>query len=198
MKKIQNTIILVAICLFAFANANAQWESEPTEKPLSFGPKIALGGSTAYHEISQYDWTFTYSVGVFMNYKLSKGVFIHPELNFQSRGYQTTLLSMVNKYSISYIDIPILARVKFASFHVLAGPYFDYKISDEFSIDGNNIADIIIRKHNSFDIGIAAGAEIALPSNMSADVRVNFGITELKENTSLHNISATVGLSYHF
>lgn len=193
-------IIVSLVCLFTFATANAQWNSGTGTKDISFGPRVALGMSNLNTDGEMGDWKFSYSVGAFMNFRLYKGIYFHPELNFVSKGSQKEVDYMLKKITyktnISYIEIPVLAKFSMGSASLLAGPYFAFKISDDFKGEGS-ILPVIKPDFESTDIGLSGGVEVTLPSNLTADFRINYGLTEIYKDSKSHNINLLVGIAYH-
>lgn len=193
-------LIIAIVALFSFASANAQWDEDTQirQKELSYGLKLGAGVSTAYHEISQYEFAPSFKIGVFANYKLSKEMYLHPELNFAMRGYNYLVGAYHNKVQLSYIDLPITGRYMMSGFNIVAGPYLSFLVSENYYLD-NNLQEIKDgNHHNTFDIGLSAGIDKQFYKNFTAEARINFGFTELKSETGLHNMNILVGLSYTF
>lgn len=193
-------LLVALIALFAIASADAQWDEDTDirQKEFSYGVKLGVGVTSAYHEISQYDFGVSFKFGAFANYKLSKEMYFHPELNFASRGYQYNQVASQHKVKLSYIDVPILARYMMTGFNIIAGPYVSFLLSEGYYIDNNLQETKSGNHHNTFDIGLSAGVDKQFYKNFTAEARINFGFTELKSETGLHNMNFLVGLSYTF
>lgn len=196
---IQNLLVAV-IALFAITSANAQWDEDTDirQKDFSYGVKLGVGGITAYHEITQYDFSFGYKIGAFANYKLSKEMYFHPEINYSARGYQYNVMATQQKVKLSYIDVPLMARYMMTGFNIVAGPYVSFLVSEGYYIDNILQETKSGNHHNTFDIGLSAGVDKQFYKNFSAEAKINFGFTELKSETGLHNLNILIGLSYTF
>ncbi|MBC7846229.1 MAG: PorT family protein [Flavobacterium sp.] len=117
-----------------------------------------------------------------------KLLYIQPELQFSSQGFETETGST----DLNYIQVPILARLyvlKLFSFET--GPQFGFLISDKTSGPINP-------DYNTFNTSWAFGMSINLPLGLFIDGRYITGLSELTENTSSKNQVIQVGAGIRF
>lgn len=195
-------LIIGILCLFAVTSAQAQWGSGTGSKDFSFGPRAAFGVSNILTDGEAADWKFSFAVGGFANLRLAKGFYLHPELNFAMKGAKHITkvpivgTEIVSTTSLSYIEIPVLAKLSMGSASILAGPYFGVLVASDYSISDNS-TDLLKPDYETLDIGIAGGVEVTLPSNFTAEFRANYGFTEIIKDGKSKNLSLAIGIAYH-
>jgi hypothetical protein len=132
---------------------------------------------------------------------LAEGVSLQPELLLHQKGfdYKYTDQYLVDnyRYTLNYIELPILANIKFGKFHAVAGPSFAYGLGGKyrgtstlggqtesregkikFSKEPANTNPDNHYVDHAFDIGIQGGI----------GVQVNVLIVELRYGLGLINI----------
>jgi hypothetical protein len=176
----------------------------------------------------QFPGNFTYGskvgfvIGMAAEIPLGSDKFtLQPELLFHQKGYTSkysdTETSANYTTTLNYLDIPVMARVKFGNFTLGAGPYFafgvggNYKGTDTYAgHTQENEGKVKFGKQptgysgrnayvNAFDFGFAAGAGIKI-SAIEIDLRFGLGLLDIIDKNDLdtrtlnRSLQLTVGL----
>lgn len=183
-----------------------------TEKGLGIGLNLSgLHGTTVSQEASR---KLGFTIGGFITYSLSNSFAIQPEIYYAMRGakmkehyYGATSISY--SVNLSYLEIPILARLRFSTQgkiipQVFGGPFFSITLSGKEKGDGweNNIQDL-----RGYDYGLVFGGGIIFPlgqRNLRVDIRYNVGLATIDANEnpkfreSIKNNSFSILFGYNF
>jgi hypothetical protein len=105
---------------------------------------------------------------------------IQPELLFSKKGAESKNDNV--KYKISYIDVPILARINAGPIYFEGGPQASFRIGGDIEVGGTNVDDDLGQfKATSF--GYAAGLGFgSTPLGLSLGVRYNGDISKLNDD----------------
>lgn len=175
MKK---TIILFVLCLVATVATQAQ------------APKFGLRAGANYSgfsgdDMDSMDRLFGFHAGITSQFSLTSDNFfmIQPELLFSTKGAETKDDS--RKVKISYLDLPVLARVNAGPLYFEGGPQASFRVGGDIEVNDVNVDDDLDQfKRTSF--GYAAGVGLAsTPMGLSLGVRYNGDISKLYENDNV-------------
>jgi len=83
--------------------------------------------------------------GVAFEYSINDLLAIQPELLFHQKGakydYSGDGYEVTETYSVNYLDLPILVKVKFGNFYASAGPSFSYGIGGKYKFEWSGQGD---------------------------------------------------------
>ena len=125
----------------------------------------------------------TYNGGVYGRFKIKLiGVFVQPELVYNTRGYNFNITANGITYNIKqqayYIDVPVLVGLKMFKFlRVYAGPNFQYLLKNEIT----GIDNIVTFQKNDMkkaNTGVQIGFGLDL-SKFRLDVKYDFNPTDM-------------------
>lgn len=163
----------------------------------------------------------TYGIDVIDNF-----FFIQPELLYSTKGfkYEDTeidvpgvgLVERDGKMNYSYIDLPVLAKIKAGPIYFEAGPQASYLLNVENkiqeSLNGDPYSSSTTERDidglKRFEIGYAAGVGFATNSGISLGIRYNGSLTDFVDenpeeyfegdltNARHSTIMATVGFTF--
>lgn len=130
-----------------------------------------------------------FHVGVFKEITLVPELFfLQPELQYSMQGYKAN----DTNYSISYINIPVLAKVyALKTFSLEAGPQIGFKVSDNFP--GSTGDDI-----KTFDTALAGGLGFNFPFGLGISARYMMGLSEIAKDKDSKNQVIQLGASFKF
>ncbi|MEJ8804528.1 porin family protein [Pontibacter sp. H249] len=177
MKKI---LTLVLLALITTVTAQAQMQA----------PGIGIRAGANYSgfngdDVDNLDRMFGFHAGLTSQFYLTSDNFfaIQPELLFSTKGAESD--DDTFKYKISYIDVPVLARVNAGPLYFEGGPQASFRIGGDIESNGINIDDDLDQfKRTSF--GYAAGIGLsATPLGLSVGVRYNGDISKLYDNANV-------------
>lgn len=127
------------------------------------------------------DRMFGFHAGITSQFALTSDNFlaIQPEILFSKKGAESK--DDNRKIKLSYIDVPVLAKINAGPLYFEAGPQVSFRIGGDIEQDGNNIVDDLdFYKSTSF--GYAAGVGLAsTPLGLSIGVRYNGDISKLND-----------------
>ena len=121
---------------------------------------------------------------------------IQPELLFSQSGGSNTynVLGTItkNQYKINYLELPVLAKVKFGPVHLAAGPWIGYAMSGKYNSKttfNENVLSEVDRKYTFDDqddtkrinYGMIGAVGVSL-GKVVFDVRYNYGFNNLLDD----------------
>lgn len=183
---------LIAASAFAAAPLTAQSSFGLVGGIVSSNITISGGGASV-----SYNTRTGFAAGVSMAGPISQGLEFAPELLYIQKGSQINNGSSSVGLKVSYVELPLLFRVKFGSSStrafVLAGPAIGVKASCKLTASsggtsGSEDCDNSDEGLKSVDFGLMFGAGIA-HNRLSASVRYDLGLANTLKST-------TSGLSY--
>ncbi len=219
MKKIIFALIIIITCLLIKVNAQ-----------VSIGPKVGFNWAMITDTTSAgFKGVLTNGThfGAVINYAINDKYSIQPEIIYSSKGseQQTEDGAYYQKFSTSYIEIPILVKRTFGKKafkgFVNAGPYFGYWTAGKYLWnDPEGIYDMNYKfeeidlgttklKDNRLDIGINVGGGLLYavgPGNFMLDARFGYGLTNINKYSgdklpgwiNKHNRVLSVSVGYLF
>ena len=199
MKKLFLSLILATVVF----SANAQ---------INFIPKagISIASVNTNPVSNDIQYTTGFQVGAALEFEVNDMFAIQPELLFIQKGYKLggSGITLVN--TLNYIEIPLLAKIKFGTeellFHVNAGPSLGILVSGAEKVTGGKTYNLTIGSKETDDIkrtdfGLQFGGGLTF-SNIVLDLRYGLGLSSTSNEPSGSNdtvknkaISITVGYS---
>ena len=172
--------IVLGLCMAAFI-------------PSVHAQKIGVRAGFNYANITGSDFDTDpmtgFYAGIFKEVTLvPELLFLEPELQYSMQGFK----SDNTDYTISYINVPVLAKVYIVKLISLeAGPQIGFKVSDNFPGDSGNDLKTV-------DMGIAAGAGLNFPLGLSINLRYIQGFTDISDNAKGKNQVLQLGAAFKF
>ena len=127
------------------------------------------------------------AVGVMADFSLSDLISLHPELLYSQKGVKLENGSATAQSRFSYLDVPLLLRVKADGLFFEAGPQVGFLIAekDEVNIPGlGSSTSTSTNGTRKVDVGYIAGVGYQLPQGLELGVRYNGGISDLSDPSS--------------
>jgi hypothetical protein len=153
-----------------------------------------------------------FRVGAFVSFDVSKSIAIQPEFYYSMKGpklIETIYGPDPGKWKLSYIEIPVLAKIKFIvrgnlKPGLLIGPYTAFNTGAKWIVEG--LEDEDIKEYiKTIDYGIVLGGSVDIKMNnckLILDVRYNIGLINIGEkeyeeyNTKNRSFSFMVGIAF--
>ena len=195
--KTEVSIFLIVISiLFMFSKSSAQ---------TRFGLSAGLNGSTIKKVFNGESGTGKYKLGIQAGLFLEIGILdywaIQPELNYTQLGAKFEDVDGNNFTSdITFITMPILAKLRLMEFGFYAGPQVGYvfQASDRYTGGTVDMTDY----YRKVNLSGVVGAEYVFREHLVSSVRYQLSITDLSKDTefgpSLKNTAFTFTLGYKF
>ncbi|WP_299826152.1 porin family protein [uncultured Pontibacter sp.] len=176
MKK---TLILFMLALVTTVTAQAQMQA----------PSIGIRAGANYSgfsgdDVDNLDRMFGFHAGITSQFYLTSDNFfaIQPEILFSKKGAESE--DNNSKIKISYLDVPVLARVNAGPLYFEGGPQVSFRIGGDVEANGQNVIDDLdMFKRTSF--GYAAGIGLATPLGVSVGVRYNGDVSKLWDDDNV-------------
>lgn len=204
--------LLFVPLFFAFTITNAQLKKKygDYQSPFAIGLKAGLTTPTylggASNDLVKRTWNYGFGFGMFAVYNATDILSLEAELLFIQGGYtqsfELTELEKLSKYTnkalLSYMQLPILAKLRFGSdavkFTVYAGPYLGLatggRVDSKIESEGetvNTVFNLGVKKGelSSFDVGAIVGIGMRIKAGSGVfvtDLRTNLGFVDIFDN----------------
>lgn len=154
---------------------------------VAAGVKGGFNMSTIAFDPSDIEWNVRFGAvgGGFVALPVGSRLTIQPEGLLSRKGGTAKLDGTEATISITYLDVPVLAKVGVAGsgdrkFSIFGGPSMAFKLSSDTSatVGGEEVDVDIDDDVEDFDFGIVGGLEYAI-GRFSIDARYTFGLTDL-------------------
>lgn len=117
--------------------------------------------------------------GLVANCPLNSRFSVQPELLFSMKGDENQSLGATAHLNLSYLDVPVLLKVKVGGLFFEAGPQISLLMSGKYEI--NNVSLKITENYHTLDFGYAAGLGYQLGNGLNAGLRYNGGFRDPTE-----------------
>jgi hypothetical protein len=204
-------IFLLAVLLSVVNLANAQKTSFGLKGGLNIANLTISGeGSPSMSSVANFH------IGGFVEIMLNKKVSLQPELLYSKQGSKFNQLVDVgdgnlydtrNTFKFSYFNIPLMVKYyPDSKLFLEAGPQVGFLSAAKIEVKIPGLGsgeDDVKDSFNSIDFGLGFGAGYYLTEQFSANVRYNFGLsniadTEPGDNTKIKNSVFAFSLGYKF
>jgi outer membrane protein OmpA-like peptidoglycan-associated protein len=189
-------IFLFVLCSFVFSAVYAQGDTDDRETYTISGGILGALNSTKFRVSGdgssdiKYDGKVGWSAGGWVNFPLSDGFSIEPQLTYSSYRYfsSNTTPLLLTDGKISYVSLPL-----FLKFHLgdkialIAGPQVDFLSSVK---DNNNV--VTDAGFNKTSLSVFGGLEVLSHKRVSIFARYVHGLSDMNDGAS-HTAS---GLEY--
>jgi hypothetical protein len=207
-------------CLSLLAVLTTSGLALPDKGLSGYGP--ILGFSLAKQCEKDFDNSFKLglALGGFVTYKFSSRLSLMGQLLFVQKGFRYSATDALGPYdsklTLSYLELPILARYTFGSdtfrYFALAGPALGIKLGGKFSTEwnGETYESTDMSHYKGMDLGLVLGAGLGYPlcsGWLVFDVRFTFSLLNIYNNpapgaagddTSISNTAILFMFSYDF
>lgn len=116
-----------------------------------------------------------FHVGGLINFKLGEVFSIQPEVLFSSQGAKVKNATSESNLKVTYLNVPVMAKLKFGSVYLEAGPQVGFKTSEDAGVPNQSI--------NSFaknlDLALAAGIGYHSKSGLGIGARYFAGVSKV-------------------
>ena len=183
MKRIILCVLSSMLCVTMYSQNDAQVHYSVS------GGLLGAVNMTEFrsHNNIDYNTKAGWGFGGWVNFPVSKGFSIEPQLQFNSYQFQTRATTpglLLYDGKIRFISLPILLKFHAGDhFAVTFGPQFDFRTSIE---DNNNVAEKGQFKGSSF--GLSGGLEIFPRGKVTIFGRYILGLTDM-DNRANHDAS---------
>ena len=120
------------------------------------------------------------TAGVMADFSFSDLISLHPEVLFSQKGVKFEASNNTAQVRTTYIDVPLLLRVKADGLFFEAGPQLGFLAAQKTEINGTTIS-TSTDGTRKVDVGYIAGVGYQLPQGLELGVRYNGGISDLSD-----------------
>lgn len=190
----KSAIVLGLILLLAIG-ANAQDEETGL---TGMGVKVGLNMSNMYgDDVEGTDMKLDFGVGAFLTYNFMAQFAVQPEVLYMRKGSKEEAFGVTAKWSIDYIEIPVLLKYGFPMEgkikpSLFAGPAVAFIMSSKFKVENEEIDAKDGMK--SMDIGIVFGGGLSYQLTsvaLTLDVRYTLGMTKFVDHEEFNKLEGT-------
>lgn len=175
--------VILSLAILAGVTGAAQAQS------TRFGVKAGVGLASVTGDIPN-GFTkknlITPQVGVMADFGFSDLISFHPELLYSQKGGRFENGSLYTQARLSYLDVPLLLRVKADGLFFEAGPQVGFLISEknENNFLGTTSTNTSTTNTRKTDIGYIAGVGYQIASGLEFGVRYNGGISNIDDTST--------------
>jgi len=129
------------------------------------------------------DYITGFHAGAMASIGISDRFAIQPEILFSTLGTTQTISGVEGDITLSYIQIPVYAKVYAAEgFAFMAGPQFGYLVDSDFSVGSTGVStDDLINIYKDTDFGINLGAQYEFDMGLTLGANYYLGLTEVDD-----------------
>lgn len=120
------------------------------------------------------------AAGVMADFSFSDLISLHPEVLYSQKGVKFESGSNTAQVRTSYIDVPLLLRVKADGLFFEAGPQVGFLASQKVESNGTTVS-TSTDGTRKVDVGYIAGVGYQLPQGLELGLRYNGGISDLSD-----------------
>ncbi len=175
-------IILITLVLFMFTAVHAD---------MFFGVRAGLNiADLSGDDADETDSIIGFHIGGMMQYFVSPDILIQPELLFTQKGYEVEYMGHTEDVTLSYLEIPVLAKYNFDLESVILQPFLGPALGILIDDDDTEAEGI--------DFGLHLGLDAVLMGNLLIGLRYNLGLTDVFEDVDAKNSVFMIGVGYMF
>jgi hypothetical protein len=208
----KKTFLLSIIAILSLTKIHAQ---------VTFRPGIQAGVTISKLTNSGLNSKTDFYIGGFGALKLSKFYTLQPELIYSRQGgkgtvdgfyyirledgqSQTVYETRSMDISLQYLSFVTINKFNLTeNFYIVAGPFLDFMVGNQFKIDKSNGFFAAISKGEDIDFGIIGGVGFSLPKGISFEARIKKGTRDAFDDvtgsgTVNTNLVYQIGATYTF
>jgi hypothetical protein len=209
--------ILIFLTLLApsgMARAQSSYEHGSTA-PVALGVQggmgiVWFGGEDASSDVYKTSNNTGLTAGAFATFALVPWLSVQPEILFMVKGPKSELTAVMQQgeYRLSYLEVPLLARVAPYHFHrlqpyLLAGPAIAFLLTCQFESMGESEDCRQNGREIDFTLVGAAGISVALPwpGAVTLEIRYDHGLrkvddSDFQQDTKHRSLLFSIGYSH--
>lgn len=159
-----------------------------TSNAQAFGIKGGLNFANFNgDDAGEFNVLTSFHAGLVAEMRIIDAIAIQPELLYSVQGSDTK----DENYKLNYITLPVVLKVYFTdSFNLQAGPQLGLLISESDNFTAF--------ESNTFDMGLAGGAEFFFADSFSVQARYIAGIVEVSNKVDIKNSVVQLSVCYMF
>ncbi|MCF8715305.1 PorT family protein [Joostella atrarenae] len=187
--------ILVIATLLVGTVASAQSWSDEFQLGARGGVNFS---SVTGDDIDSPDNRTSFYAGLVAEAPISERVSIQPEVFYSGQGFDVD--DQDTEFQVDYIQVPLLAKIYLAEgFNLHAGPQVGFKVNEELDFEPTEDAgDFDTDEINDVDFQLTGGAEYKFENGFFLQARYSYGLSEVVEDTDIHNSVFSAGLGFMF
>jgi len=195
-------ILTAALVLFTIVLT-----AQEQEKRIQFGVRSGLNISSVVGEDEDFespDARFSFYGGLVVEGKINDRFSVLSEVFYSRQGFELGESFDDDEFDpqlqVDYIQVPLMLKVNiFEGLSAHAGPQFGFKISEEYDTDIlDNGGDTDTDFFKDFDLQITTGVQYSFKIGLFVQARYTYGISELRDNTEIHNSVFSTGVGFMF
>lgn len=147
----------------------------------AFGQKFQIGVKGGVN-LSNYSGTnfetntlVGFHVGGFLNLKFGEVFSIQPEALFSTQGAQYKNAGAESNLKVSYLTVPVMAKLNFGSVYLEAGPQVGFKTGESANVPNQSINTFA----KSLDLSVGAGLGYHSKSGFGIGARYMAGVSKV-------------------
>ncbi|WP_167856965.1 porin family protein [Hymenobacter aquaticus] len=175
------------ILLFiAAAGISAAAQAQNTRLGLKLGPSLT---SFTGDDVRDAAYKFGFHAGGVAELNVNDRIAIQPEVLFSMKGAKAEDADF--SYNSSYVDFPVLLKIKANGLFFEAGPQAGILLTSRFKADDLSVD--VKDEFKGFDLGYAAGLGFQAASGLMVGLRYNGGITRIGKDTKIGSVTIEAG-----
>jgi hypothetical protein len=191
------------------ALVSAPWTGLVAQTDIRVGPMIGINNATFRGDDAEDAGSRTsFLLGGFLSFRLNRQFALEPELLYTRKGAETTFEDLTGTLALDYIQLPILAQIRFPSPnwtpYILVGPGFAFRTRCRVSVESQGVeisddcsgADVGV---SDSDISLIGGLGIEV-QDFSVSLRYDHGLSRLPDTgtDNVYNQTFSITFAYAF
>ena len=199
------------IVLFAMFLMTGTGLFAATGTPITLGARAYVGASNINTGDESIGYALAYGFGGICKLGITNDLSLRAEVLGAFKGakgsYNIAGYKFDNTIHLTYLEVPVLAEYNLGSNNgIFFGPYFAFKLNSSNDNDLNKTLTSLGVKFDDFlndyvkdtDIGLTAGIEHNIGKSATIDLRGNYGLTHIVDNSDYINYSFALGINFYF
>lgn len=134
-----------------------------------------------------------FNAGAYYRGEITENFAIQPEFLFTQKGSEIQYDGFLGgdgkyRFNLNYLEVPVLAVIKFGSMNIHAGPYLGFLVSAKVKdVDDNgtvrDIEELDRDDFNTLDTGVSGGIGFDFPTGVLG-LRYNYGFQEIGDDNN--------------
>ncbi|MCM5663694.1 porin family protein [Galbibacter mesophilus] len=193
--------VLIAVAILASAFTYAQ--TDDNWHQLQIGARAGVNfSSVTGDDIDSPDSRTNFYGGLVAEAPISRNFSIQPEVFYSGQGFDITEEEnqVDAEFQVDYIQVPLLAKVYLTEgLNLHAGPQLGFKVNEEVDFEPfEDEGDFDTDEINAIDFQLTGGAEYKFNNGFFLQARYSYGLSEVIEDSDIHNSVFSAGLGYMF
>jgi len=189
-------ILILAIALSGFTTF--------AQSKIQFGVRGGLNLSTVVGEDDDFDspdGIASFYGGVVVEAPINDRFSLQAEAFYSGQGFEISERDRDDtQFQVSYIQVPVLAKIRIIKgLSAMGGGQLGFKINEEIDNDPfDSGGDTETDYFEDYDFQLTGGAEYKFDNGFFVQARVAYGISEVIEDSEVHNFVFSTGVGFMF